>query len=268
MVQMVHIADIATAAPPLDAEATIELAHHFCEARSHDELRDEAIAALRPYGFKGLTLSVARRVKNVYLHAPIFSTWPRSLQDRFERRELFDADPVIQQSRVARGPFVWGLSIYDPADPQHASLIGLRHDCKVTGGVVLPVFEAFNGRSVLYLSGAGFDTTPRTLLCLQMLAEHLSNRANALGMSDGDPGGPGRIMVPVSDLSPRERQVFGWIAFGKSSREIAVIMGISEHTVNDYIASAVAKLKAANRTEALLRALLTNQIPAKVVFLT
>ncbi|MGL4438546.1 MAG: LuxR C-terminal-related transcriptional regulator [Bosea sp. (in: a-proteobacteria)] len=39
-----------------------------------------------------------------------------------------------------------------------------------------------------------------------------------------------------------------------------MILEISEHTVNDYIASGVAKLNASNRTEAVLRALLTNQI--------
>jgi DNA-binding CsgD family transcriptional regulator len=54
--------------------------------------------------------------------------------------------------------------------------------------------------------------------------------------------------------------VLGWIAFGKSSREAAIIMGISEHTVNDYIASAITKLGASNRTEAVMRAVLTGQI--------
>ncbi len=54
--------------------------------------------------------------------------------------------------------------------------------------------------------------------------------------------------------------MFGWIAFGKSSRDVAGIMSISEHTVNDYIASVMTKLQASNRTEAVLRALLTNQI--------
>jgi DNA-binding CsgD family transcriptional regulator len=61
-------------------------------------------------------------------------------------------------------------------------------------------------------------------------------------------------------LSVRERQVFGWLAFGKTSWDVSVIMSISEHTVNEYIASGVQKLKASNRTEAVMRALLTNQI--------
>ncbi len=39
-----------------------------------------------------------------------------------------------------------------------------------------------------------------------------------------------------------------------------MIMAISEHTVNDHIASAISRLQASNRTEAVMRALLTYQI--------
>ncbi len=67
-------------------------------------------------------------------------------------------------------------------------------------------------------------------------------------------------LAPYSYSSLLWANLFGWIAFGKSSREVAQIMAISEHTVNDYIASVMTKLNASNRTDAVLRALLTNQI--------
>ncbi len=247
--------------PPVAGGDVLDLAHLFCEARSHDDLRDRVHEALRPYGFKGFTLAVVRRVKSVYLHARVLSTWPQSIQSTFEQHQLFQADPVVVRSRSAREPFVWDLSLYDPRDPAQRALIDLRVASGVEGGVCLPVFEAFSGRSVLYLSGVGFDRSQRSILALQLLAEHMTNRANALSLTD-QPEHPGaeRFIRSDQELSPRERQVFGWIAFGKSSRDVAGIMSISEHTVNDYIASVMTKLQASNRTEAVLRALLTNQI--------
>ena len=93
-------------------------------------------------------------------------------------------------------------------------VLALRMSVGVAGGICVPISEAFQGRSVLYLSGRGFDRSAESILALQLLAQHFAARAWAL----------------------------------------------SEHTVNDYITSSVTKLHAPNRTEAVLRALLTNQM--------
>jgi DNA-binding CsgD family transcriptional regulator len=258
---MVHAVQFKTGYPPLADGDILDAAHLFCTARSHDELCERAMEVFRPYGYKGFTFAVVRRVKSMYLHARVFSTWPQSTQSVFEQQAYFQICPVIVRSRTAREPFVWDLSVYDKSIEAHRALLKLRIESGVDGGVCLPVFEAFNGRSVLYLSGMGFDSSHRSVLGLQLLAEHLTNRSNALNLADQpEPSGVERFMRSDRELSPRERQVFGWIAFGKSSRDVAGIMSISEHTVNDYIASVMGKLKASNRTEAVLRALLTNQI--------
>ena len=56
-------------------------------------------------------------------------------------------------------------------------------------------------------------------------------------------------------LSPREREVLRWVAQGKSSWEIGVLLGISSRTVNEHVTSAVRKLSARNRTHAVAIAL-------------
>ena len=43
-------------------------------------------------------------------------------------------------------------------------------------------------------------------------------------------------------LTPRETEILSWVAAGKTAREIAVILGISSHTVRDYTKSARQKL--------------------------
>ena len=64
------------------------------------------------------------------------------------------------------------------------------------------------------------------------------------------PAGP----TPHS-LTPREREVLGWAAEGKSASEIAEILGIAKRTVDEHTQKAVRKLGAANRTQAVAVAL-------------
>lgn len=130
----------------------------------------------------------------------------------------------------------------------------------IAGDICVPVSEAFQGRSVLYLSGRGFDTSAKTILALQLLAEHFAVRTYSLGGHEERGGKQTSHQLESGELSPREREVAAWLAFGKSSREVATIMAISEHTVNHDITSCVTKLHASNRTEAVLRTLLTNQM--------
>ena len=56
-------------------------------------------------------------------------------------------------------------------------------------------------------------------------------------------------------LSSREVECLRWAAAGKSSDEIAVILGISVYTVSSYFKSATRKLQAVNRMQAIAVAL-------------
>lgn len=54
-----------------------------------------------------------------------------------------------------------------------------------------------------------------------------------------------------SDLTEREIECLAWIGEGKTSDEIAVIIGISRNTVNNYITSIMNKTGARTRSEAV-----------------
>jgi len=56
-------------------------------------------------------------------------------------------------------------------------------------------------------------------------------------------------------LSRREKESLRWISLGKTSREIASILGVSEHTVNFHVRNACAKLHVPNRQAAVAAAL-------------
>jgi DNA-binding NarL/FixJ family response regulator len=57
--------------------------------------------------------------------------------------------------------------------------------------------------------------------------------------------------IDLESLTPREREVLGLLAHGKSNRQIAAELVITERTTKFHVSSILSKLDAANRTEAV-----------------
>ena len=60
--------------------------------------------------------------------------------------------------------------------------------------------------------------------------------------------------IPDDPLSARELEVLTHLAEGRSNREIAAALGISESTVKNHVNNILGKLRVRNRTEAALKA--------------
>jgi len=60
----------------------------------------------------------------------------------------------------------------------------------------------------------------------------------------------------VQELTAREREVLRWTAAGKTSYEIGVILSISARTVNFHVTSILGKMRAVNKTQAVVKAVL------------
>jgi LuxR family transcriptional regulator, regulator of acetate metabolism len=70
------------------------------------------------------------------------------------------------------------------------------------------------------------------------------------------------VYVPESvlDLTEREIECLNWIAEGKTSDEISMIIGISRNTVNNYITSIMRKTATKTRSEAIAYAVRNSLI--------
>jgi NarL family two-component system response regulator LiaR len=66
---------------------------------------------------------------------------------------------------------------------------------------------------------------------------------------------------PLDQLSPRELEVLTTLARGRSNREIARALQISEETVKAHVSSILAKLQLADRTQAAIFGLQQRLIP-------
>ena len=61
-------------------------------------------------------------------------------------------------------------------------------------------------------------------------------------------------------LTDREREALTWVAKGKSSTDIAVLMNVSERTVNFHINNVIRKIGVATRVQAAIRCALLGLI--------
>jgi len=67
--------------------------------------------------------------------------------------------------------------------------------------------------------------------------------------------------VGTEDLTPRESEVLEQIVSGKSNKEIATELGISEATVKTHINTLLSKLGVTDRTQAATAAIRRGIVP-------
>ena len=72
---------------------------------------------------------------------------------------------------------------------------------------------------------------------------------------------PDALTLPGDELTPRELEVLRLIAGGLRNREIADSLSISERTVRNHISNIFAKLRVADRSQAIVRALRSGLVP-------
>jgi DNA-binding CsgD family transcriptional regulator len=131
-----------------------------------------------------------------------------------------------------------------------------------------PFFKIFGGyESALH---AALPSKPTIALCTYSLSDSSGSDvfevARSHGVTIARRNGVWEFIaaldnkVPPTALTRREREVLTWIARGKTALEIGGILLIAKRTVDEHTHSAMRKLGAANRTQAVAIALRSRLI--------
>lgn len=148
------------------------------------------------------------------------------------------------------------LLIY-PGEETSADLEQILDDSTLSGVVVLIADKSERSRFLPEIPGLPYGVLPLTAT-LEQVAAALS--AIAAGLSIGMPDMvsflddhdlPDQEDPLIDPLTDREMEVLQLLARGKANKQIALDLGISEHTVKFHISSVYNKLAASNRTEAV-----------------
>ena len=119
-------------------------------------------------------------------------------------------------------------------------------------GDVLAALEA--GASSYVLKGIGGEELCRIVRSIHEGGVYVSPELAARMLVDANDRRRSGLVDPFSDLTAREEQILKQVAQGKSNKEIANALKLSEKTVKHYMTNVLQKLQVRNRVEAALKA--------------
>lgn len=192
-----------------------------------------------PQGFQGKDLA----------SQGTFTTYPSSWIQRYVQAEHVKVDPVVRLVATSNLPVFWeDITLSNPNQVvfDEARQYGLAN------GITVPIRRP-SGRHALF--SVATDLAPERLRARRssaagtvlLTAMYLDEVVQRLTVKSSD--------LPLPSLTPREKECLHWAANGKTSWEIGNILVLSERTAIFHLWNATKKLGAANRRQAVVRAI-------------
>lgn len=241
--------------PPFDVdyEQVIDLLE---KARSEEELRNVIQQILSWYGLRHYVYHAVSFPGRSDANPILMLSYPPEWVDRYVSQNYFKIDPVVAAGAVAVLPVDWGR--LDRRSFHARRLFGEAAEFGIGGqGLTFPIRGA-SGDSALFtitsdVADAEWERLKRAYMRDFQMIAHLVH-GKALEIHGGEAGG----QVPV--LSPRERECLQAAAEGRTNKEIAWALGISERVVRAYFETARHKLNCLNRSHVVSRAMALHLI--------
>ncbi|MBF2716831.1 LuxR family transcriptional regulator [Agrobacterium vitis] len=177
------------------------------------------------------------------------TTYPDAWIGRYIIQGYAAIDPVVQEGTKRMLPFRWAEIEVKP----ESSALFTEFEAHGLGGTgySIPIIDRAGRRALLSLNFSPDFTEWEEYVNLYQsewseLAHLIHKQAIEEMYGDKD---------PAPQISPRELETLYWVGQGKEAAGIAVILGISEHTVRTYMRSARSKLDCATLAQAVAKAM-------------
>ncbi|WP_179953875.1 helix-turn-helix transcriptional regulator [Denitrobaculum tricleocarpae] len=226
----------------------------FTNIRSTDALAAGLEKVARVYGFDWYQLILGDSSGSEMNVSPIASNLPPTWWKQYKDKKFSRIDPVFTHCRLRSTPVIWwGTSKVTMAvrvSPDRLMAQAARSG--IGSGISFP------------LRGANSEWGVLSLMCRDALTHSQCRIESALA--------PVRLLADVvfeaaclskrnfvvsgaRSMTNREDECLSWCAQGKTSWEIAQILGISERTVLFHMQNVSRKLGVANRAQAVAKAI-------------
>jgi len=222
--------------------------------KTTDALRVEVERFAKQIGFDHFIYMLSIAAPSLKSQRFLLNGYPNQWVDRYLEANYFKVDPLVRLAQRSALPLLWdehrlpqeqdcafweearefglnaGLSFAVHGEPGTLGIFSMSRDQLID----------MEGQELAALLGRGhvFATVLHQVVCrLEM---------------------PQRLSIRDTVLTPRERECLKWSAEGKTAWEIGQILGIAERTAVFHINNVVQKLSAANKTQAIVRAVALN----------
>lgn len=185
----------------------------------------------------------------------IYSNYPKDWVEKYMKNELYKQDPVLLVASQKIMSFPWHKNYFKKTKRQKSNIFIQSSEYNITRGYTFPLHDYENNLAMLSLYT---ESDPDLLMkCisdhedrLYLLFLSIHNRFLAEKTQQTN-----KLHAKVEKrLTSREIEALHWASIGKTYREIAIIMGITESTVKFHIGNLIVKLDVINAKHAIKKA--------------
>ncbi len=201
------------------------------------------LAADYQFEFFHLCLSLRRGLQQTELM--ILTKTPEPWCADFSLNTGIQDDPIFHKTQQQTSPFVWSKLTATQDEP----LMTYWVSAGMEQGVAFPLHgpNGFNGYFTLSRK-QGAPIPAQTVFQIMCLTQFILEQAIKL------------FSTQKTGFSSREKECLFWVSEGKTSWEIAQILGITERTVNFHLNNAIRKSGCKNRYQTVAKSIITGEL--------
>ena len=224
----------------------------FQELTCADEVYQELQQQTQALEFDYFSLCVRHPVPFTRPKISVHSSYPDRWMAQYKSENYFAVDPVLKPENFIQGHLPWTDELF--ADAQE--LWGGAQDHGIRKGITQCLMLPNHALGFLSVSRTSLRENAihheEIELRLQMLVQMALTSLLRFEHET--------VMPPEMKFSKREREILKWTAEGKTSAEIAIILSISENTVNFHQKNMQKKFNAPNKIQIACYAAATGLI--------
>ena len=182
----------------------------------------------------------------------LFGSTHAAWQQHYKESGFDQHDVMIRETLKSNEPFFWSDVLQRATlTPKEQLVMHEAADFRLKEGFVAPMHNLDGSITSVLLTGEKVDVDdPDVRAAAHLLSIYFGSAGRRLVRERSI-----KELEPVS-LSARQIECLYWVRQGKSATDIGDILGLSGHTVNDYVARACVKLGVRTRVQAVAEAAL------------
>ena len=223
-------------------------------AASVDELFQLFQSAVAGYGYDRICFAAAtppaqRSLDTAPTGPALAVKCPADWVTHYLQNRYHEIDPVLLSAPVRRQPYFWSALLKsERLSPKQKTVLNESEDAGMRNGLTVPIHGPRGESFLISFAGDGPSGDGGAFLGhLHILSTQFYLAFSHVGQLPCD-------LVDDIRLTERERECLSWTARGKSAWAVSMILGVSEHTINFYLKSAMKKLGTTNRVQAVAQA--------------
>lgn len=216
--------------------------HAITSATSQDDVQEALQEFVAGCGYESFGLARDFNLPN-WVGEPDMATWPRALVEGYIRFETVRFDLTLAALRSGERQCHWTReNVF--TDKQANPLMRVLHDVDLVGGFVVSLRAGGSSCGALSLSADHRErASPELIEASRLLGDVALVRMSCLQAAH-------KPAHRTAQLTERQLEILAWVARGKSNRDIAAIMGVTERSVTYHMSEVLRRLGVSSRTQA------------------